>query len=53
MPKSKKSRKNVTLSGRIVRKTAPLIASALLTAVLPIIAKKVTEEVDKKSGRQV
>ena len=48
MPKSKKSRKNVTLSGRIVRKTAPLIASALLTAVLPIVIEKVNAAADKK-----
>ena len=48
MPKSKKSQKNVTLSGRIVRKTAPLIASALLTAVLPIVIEKVNDAADKK-----
>lgn len=45
----KKKGKNVTLSGFIVKKTAPIIASVLLTTALPFMAKIVA---DKKNGGQ-
>ena len=47
----KKKGKNVTLSGFVVKKTAPIIASALLTAALPVIIEKVNAAANKKSEK--